>query len=413
STSAAGKSALMEAILAFVPPEERVKYSALTGQALYYLGGDANLKHKILAIVEEEGAEKASYALKLLQSEGELSIASTGKDPHTGRMVTQEYRVEGPVMIFLTTTAVEIDEELLNRCLVLTVDESREQTRRIHAQQRARYSLAGIAAAEDKRDTLALHRAVQSLLKPYEVHIPWVDRLTFLDDKTRTRRDHNKYLQLIASVALLHQYQREIRPVKCADGKTAPCVVATLDDIAVANRLAHETLGRCLDEMPPQTRRLLGLIWQMVQAIAAREKREPARVWVTRRQIREHTGWSHSQLAVHLDRLAELEYVLRRGERGQSFVYELIYDGGGQDGRRFLPGLFDVEKLRQERSAATTADLPGENTGLPGGFRPASGPVPVGFRPAENGDSSSENASPAPQNGQNTQPGPEKNDAAA
>ena len=46
--------------------------------------------------------------------------------------MTQEYHVEGPVMIFLTTTAVEIDEELLNRCLVLTVDEGREQTRAIH-----------------------------------------------------------------------------------------------------------------------------------------------------------------------------------------------------------------------------------------------------------------------------------------
>ena len=42
STSAAGKTALMEAVLAFVPPEERVKYSALTGQALYYLS-DTNL----------------------------------------------------------------------------------------------------------------------------------------------------------------------------------------------------------------------------------------------------------------------------------------------------------------------------------------------------------------------------------
>ena len=114
STSAAGKTALMDAVLAFVPPEERVKYSALTSQALYYLS-DADLKHKILAIAEEEGAERASYALKLLQSEGELTIASTGKDPHTGRMVTQEYHVEGPVMIFLTTTAVDIDEELLNR----------------------------------------------------------------------------------------------------------------------------------------------------------------------------------------------------------------------------------------------------------------------------------------------------------
>jgi hypothetical protein len=157
STSAAGKSALMEAVLAFVPPEERVKYSALTGQALYYLGGEENLKHKILAIVEEEGAEKASYALKLLQSEGELSIASTGKDPQTGRMVTQEYRVEGPVMIFLTTTAVDIDEELLNRCLVLTVVESREQTRRIHAQQRARYTLDGIRQTETRTGVLALH----------------------------------------------------------------------------------------------------------------------------------------------------------------------------------------------------------------------------------------------------------------
>ena len=127
----------MDAVLAFVPEEERVKYSAMTGQSLFYMG-ETDLKHKVLAIVEEEGAERASYALKLLQSEGELTIASTGKDPATGKLVTQEYRVEGPVMIFLTTTAIELDEELLNRCLVLTVDEDREQTQAIHRLQRER-----------------------------------------------------------------------------------------------------------------------------------------------------------------------------------------------------------------------------------------------------------------------------------
>jgi DNA primase catalytic core len=124
SSSAAGKSSVMEAVLAFMPEEDRVKYSAMTGQSLFYMG-ETNLKHKILAIVEEEGAARAAYALKILQSEGELTIASTGKDPETGKLITQEYRVEGPVMIFLTTTAIEIDEELLNRCLVLTVDEDR------------------------------------------------------------------------------------------------------------------------------------------------------------------------------------------------------------------------------------------------------------------------------------------------
>ena len=132
SSSAAGKTSLMDAILAFVPPEDQVKYSAMTGQSLFYMG-ETDLKHKILAIVEEEGVERASYALKLLQSEGALTIASTGKDSSTGRLITQEYRVEGPVMIFLTTTAIKIDEELLNRCLVLSVDENREQTPRFIA----------------------------------------------------------------------------------------------------------------------------------------------------------------------------------------------------------------------------------------------------------------------------------------
>src|SRR6185503_3015091 len=125
-----------------------IKYSAMTGQSLYYLG-ETNLKHKILAVVEEAGAEKATYALKLLQSEGELTIASTGKDPQTGKLVTQEYHVEGPVMIILTTTAVDIDEELLNRGIVLTVDEDREQTRAIHVLQREMQTLEGLVTKRE------------------------------------------------------------------------------------------------------------------------------------------------------------------------------------------------------------------------------------------------------------------------
>jgi len=96
SSSAAGKSSLMDAILNLMPENERVQYSAMTGQSLFYMG-ETNLKNKILAISEEEGAHNASYALKLLQSEGEVTIASTGKDDNTGDLITKEYRVEGPV----------------------------------------------------------------------------------------------------------------------------------------------------------------------------------------------------------------------------------------------------------------------------------------------------------------------------
>ncbi len=156
STSAAGKSSLMDAILAFLPEEERIKYSAMTGQSLFYMG-ETDLQHKVLAIVEEEGASSAAYALKLLQSEGELTIASTGKDPLTGELKTQDYQVKGPVMILLTTTAIDIDEELLNRCIVLTVDEGSKQTGAIHSAQRNARTLQGHLAKADKRTLWTRH----------------------------------------------------------------------------------------------------------------------------------------------------------------------------------------------------------------------------------------------------------------
>jgi hypothetical protein len=364
-----------------MPEEERVKYSAMTGQSLFYMG-QTNLKHKILAIVEEEGAARASYALKLLQSEGELTIASTAKDPATGNLVTQEYRVEGPVMICLTTTAIQIDEELLNRCLVLSVDENREQTKAIHVLQRRRRTLEGLLAKHERDEILSLHRNAQRLLRPLAVVNPYAQQLTFLDDRTRSRRDHEKYLTLIDTVALLHQHQREVKAVT-RGGKRIEYVEVTLDDIAVANELAHEVLGRSLDELPPQTRRLLMLIEAHVRAQCEADSIPRSAYRFSRRALREALGWGDTQLRVHVERLVELEYLIGHREgAGGKFVYELLYDGQGADGRPFVPGLLDVAALG---TASTTPNSRGAGPEVAGRLRPDRGPVAGGSRVDESG----------------------------
>jgi len=344
SSSAAGKSSLMEAVLAFMPEEQRVQYSAMTGQSLFYMG-EQDLKHKVLAIVEEEGAHSAAYALKLLQSEGVLTIASTGKDPNSGRHITHQYRVEGPVMIFLTTTAIQLDEELLNRCMVLSVNEEREQTQAIHRVQREAQTLEGLLRRRDRDAILAVHRNAQRLLKPMSVVNPYARELTFSDGQTRTRRDHTKYLTLIRSIALLHQWQR---PRKTVDhrGRAVEYIEVAISDIAVANRLAHEVLGRSLDELPPQTRRLLLSVDEMVTAECERQKMERADYRFSRRDVRAYTGWGDTQLKIHLHRLEELEYLLiHRGGRGQSIVYELMFARPSDGGKPVLGGLIDIDKL--------------------------------------------------------------------
>ena len=373
SSSSAGKSALMEAVLALLPAEQQVKYSAMTGQSLFYMG-ETNLSHKILAIVEEEGAERASYALKLLQSEGELTIASTGKDPSTGRLVTHEYRVEGPVMIFLTTTAIDIDEELLNRCLVLSVDEAREQTRAIHRLQRERRTLEGLLASKRREAIVTLHQNAQRLLRPLAVVNPYAPELTFLDTQIRTRRDHEKYLTLIDAIALLHQHQR---PVKRAsvDGRPVEYVEVELGDIETANRLAHEVLGRSLDELPPQTRRLLALLDELVSAECERLEMERSHFRFTRREVRAATGWGDTQLRLHLARLVSMEYLLvHQGGRGQSYVYELLYESRGDEARPLLAGLIDVEALRAREAGATTQRTRGSEPTSRGGAPESAGP---------------------------------------
>jgi DNA primase catalytic core len=386
SSSAAGKSSLMEAVLAFVPEEQRVQYSAMTGQSLFYMG-EQDLKHKVLAIVEEEGASRASYALKLLQSEGVLTIASTGKDPATGRLLTHQYRVEGPVMIFLTTTAIHLDEELLNRCLVLSVNEEREQTQAIHRVQREAQTLEGLLQRRDRDAILAVHRNVQRLLKPVFVANPYARELTFLDSQTRTRRDHMKYLTMIRSIALVHQYQRPHKTIEHR-GRSVEYIEVTLDDIAVANRLAHEVLGRSLDELSPQTRRLLLAVDEMVTAECERAAMGRSDYHFSRRDVRAFTGWGDTQLKIHLHRLEEMEYlIVHRGGRGQSFVYELAFQRQADSTKPMLPGLIDIEKLRvdalqkhsyDEKKSGPEGELSGSSRPQVGGV---SGPVKSGSAP--------------------------------
>jgi DNA primase catalytic core len=360
SASSAGKSSLMEAVLDFVPEEQRENYTAMTGQALFYMG-QKNLKHKILAISEQRGADAASYPLKLLQSEGVLKIASTGKDPVSGKLVTHDYEVEGPVMLFLTTTAQDVDEELLNRAITLTVNEDREQTRAIHRRQREARTIEGHLLRRKRAKLVRLHRNAQRLLRPITV-VNNHDVGEFPDYMTRARRDHAKLLTLIEAIALLHQHQREIKTIAC-EGDTLEYIEATEQDVKLAQSLADQVgLIPSLDELRPQARKLLALITEMVKAESERQQIEIDKCRFTRRTVREYTKWGDTQLRQHLRRLEEMEYLIvrRGGNQGQLVVYQLAQA--------------EEEKNRNANFAGSESNFAGSNGDFAGGVRALRGP---------------------------------------
>ena len=346
SRSAAGKSTLQEAILRFVPPEDYVKYTRLTGQALFY-ADETGLSHKLIAIEEEAGAREAGYSIRNLQSSKVLSIATTEKDQATGKMRTVEYRVKGPVALMLTTTSVDMDYETQNRFLILTIDESRGMTERILARQRDMETLEGLKVRREREGIERRHQNAQRLLRPLAVVNPHAPGLTFPANTLRARRDHRKYLGLIRVIAFLHQHQREVKTYTPeGGGEAVEYVEVEPGDIEKANRLSGEVLGRTLDEVSAPGRALLTEIRRMVGEKAGKggdprgegvpqtprgvgalhdpRSEGVQEVRFTRRDIRAYTGWSDFQVRTHLGELEELEYVWAvTGRRGKEYVYEL------------------------------------------------------------------------------------------
>lgn len=314
SSSAAGKSSLMEAVLALVPPEHRREFSSMTGQALYYVA-PGELKHKVLALAEEEGVARATYALKLLQSEKRLTIASTSKDTMTGRLVAREYVVEGPVAIMMTTTSLDLDPELDNRCIIVAVDESPEQTARIHARQRAAVTLDGLLARQERDRARKLHQDAQRLLLPMHVIVPAELDLPFTGHGIRSRRDHRKLLGLVRATTLLHQHQREVHVHVDDEGHELRYLVATPADAAVSRWLFSGLCGNGLADVPPQTRRVLELLMQVAG---------PESEGATLEQVAERLGLGRTRTWVHLRRLRDLDYVVAGRRAGGPLRFRLL-----------------------------------------------------------------------------------------
>lgn len=323
SSSAGGKSTLVEAVTNLVPPEDLVALSSITAQALYYLGA-SGLRHKVLFIAEERGSSRAAYALKLLVSEGRLSIAATGNDTD-GAPRTKSYETAGPLSLMMTTTSTTLDPELANRLVVLGVDEDPSQTSAIIQAQRTDTSLVGLKSLKRREAIRRRQRNVQRLLEPVVVVIS-DGPISFPTSATRHRRDHVKFLSLITALATLHQYQRERRTI-LLDGVEVSYVEASPKDVDYASELCRRILVRDVEGMAPQTQRLLLEVRALTAEEARHSKMDIYDVEVTRRQLRERLGWSINQVRDATDRIVEMEYlVVSGGGRGRCRRYRLVAD---------------------------------------------------------------------------------------
>ena len=324
SRSGAGKSKLVEVTESLCPPEDVESVSDLSPQALYYYGKD-DLANRFVVIGEREGSQGAEYPLRELISKKSITKAIPMKDPVTSQIKTVSITVNGPIALAETTTNGELNPENLNRCFVVSIDESEEQTRKIHELQRKNHTFDGYLLRREQKRIIEKHTYAQRLLKPVLVFNPFAEALTFPSHTLRSRRDHEKFLRLINVICFLHQYQRKRTRKKVAEREEVEYIECNLDDYRIAyGLLAEGVLDSTLDDLPSPARSLLDLVKRYLAQKSERDKIPVEKIIFERKDIREYCSWSFAQVRNNFRILREYEYIqLVRSANGLANQYRL------------------------------------------------------------------------------------------
>lgn len=323
-SSSAGKSFTGDTTVQLFPPEVLLRATDFTANALYYLP-DGALEHRFVVAGERSRKEdddraEATRALREMLSAGVLRKAVPEKTGE-GRLTTRVIENKGPIGFLESTTLSAIFGEDANRCLIVGVDETEGQTRKI-------IDRAAEVAATGRRhgqipDVIERHHAAQRLLERLPVVVPFAPRVIAAvpADRIEARRAAGHVLSLVRAVALLHQYQRRRQ-----DG----AVVAELADYAIARRLLRGPLARAVKDDVAEHVRTFGL-W-LFEAMDAKPSFNVA-------DVRKEAGctWRKSSVYAHLRALEDAGFI-GRTEAKRGAPYTLIR-APGRAAEDLLPAL--------------------------------------------------------------------------
>lgn len=322
SQSAAGKSYMIDTVKKLIPHEDVVSMTSLSDQALNYLPEEA-LLHKFLVMGEAVHSDAVDHQMREMLSGKELSRLVTTKDEKTGKMASKLVRKKVIVSAVMSSTSTEINPENASRCFVINTDESEDQTRAIHRRQREKYSLEGYRRKEEEvPEIIKTHQAAQRLLKNRVIVNPFAGQLDFPSSLMRSRRDHERFVDLIACVCFLRQYQKE---EKIENGKHF--IECDLEDYKVAYRIMKGILSSTMTTVPKSAVLLYEELRNIIKVRAEKDGLFITDIWITQRQIRETSGLSHDLVKKNMRILVDYEYIRVKGSgRGMTCRYSLSSD---------------------------------------------------------------------------------------
>jgi DNA primase len=307
--SGSGKTYLQEKISELIPEDEKIEITMLSENAFYYFG-QQELKGKLILIEDLDGAQEVLYPLRELQSKRQITKTVTLKDSK-GNLKTMTLKVEGPVCVSGCTTRERLYEDNANRCLLIYIDQSESQDKRIMEYQRK--ASAGQIDQYGEEEARKRLQDVQSVLQYVRVVNPYAEYIELPDAIFKPRRSMTLLLSFIETVTFYHQYQRESK----VDTQTKErYIVTTPADIEASFYLLKEVLFAKSDELSGACRSFFERLKSWLQ----QERKQSFKTQDIRKALRLNS----SNLKRYLIELTKNGYVkVSAGNKYKGFEYQV------------------------------------------------------------------------------------------
>jgi hypothetical protein len=320
---------LVDTVKTLMPPEDVVSVTSLSDQALNYLP-EGGLLNKLLILSEAVHNETVEHQIREMLSAHELSRMVTLKDDKTGKLVSRNVRTRAVVSAMMSSTSYKVNPENASRCFLMNADESKDQTRLIHKSQKSKYSLKRF---KQKQHTIPQimkkHTCAQRLLKNILIINPLGEYFDFPDTLMRTRRDHDRFVDLIAAVCFVRQYQKEVKyTTDKVTGQSVEYIECDLEDYRIAYQITVKgVLPSTLIDLPKSLVRFHEEVCRMVRAKAKQNSLDFCDVTFSQREIREYIDWlGKESIKRYLRMLLSYEYITvsKGGRSGQTNTYRFV-----------------------------------------------------------------------------------------
>jgi DNA primase len=355
-SSGSGKTHLLVKISSFIPNEDVKRFTRVT-ESSFYNYGQYDLQNKLICLEDLDGMkEEAQLAFRELQSREMLSSSTTGQD-EKGNNRAYEKIVYGPIASMACTTKGEIYEDNMNRCFLIAVDETQEQTHRIIQYQNKKAS-GKIDSREEKKITEFIQNCIR-MLKPYEVINPYADKVQLPEEAHKIRRLNDLYQSFVKQITLMNQYRR--KKVKRSEilteapGNKREVLITEKEDLQVAAEIMFDSIVLKIDELDGSLR----LFYEQLKDYIKGKGNAYESYSFGQREIRQALNISKSQLQRYIHDLLSLEYIyMTGGHINKGYRYKVAYwdDVAKLKGKvqRHLQGQLDQLELNVNQATPAT-----------------------------------------------------------